>query len=173
MQNSMKKSFLAVIFCLMASVLVDAKSESKQSEKILNKLLADHGVLLFQTLNYHWNLEGKEFHDYHLLFDKQYKQLFENLDLIAERIRAIQGKALGSMKDFLKNAKLQEDIGETPEPEEMIQKLFSQYEKIIKNIRNSIKMLEKESKDFATRKMLEDLLEQHEKSAWMLRSLTK
>jgi len=172
MQNSIKKSFLMLALCFMASFLVEAKNDSKQSEKLLQRILANHAVLLHQTLNYHWNIEGKEFHDYHLLFDKQYNQLFANLDLIAERIRAIDGKALGSMQDHIKHATLKEDRGSTPKPSKMIANLYVQYEKMIDDMKQAVKELEN-SNDVATRKMLEDLIEQHEKTKWMLGSLKK
>lgn len=150
-----------------------SKTDFKISHKVLQEMLGNHGVLLFQTLNYHWNLVGREFHDYHILFDGQYKQLFENLDLIAERIRAVQGKALGSMKEFASVATIKEDTGAIPEPKQMVVKLLAQYEKMIEHIRDGIEKLESKTKDFGTRKMLEDLIEQHEKTAWMLRSLTE
>lgn len=149
-----------------------AKIDFKVSHKILQEMLGNHGVLLFQTLNYHWNLVGREFHDYHILFDGQYKQLFENMDLIAERIRAVQGYALGSMKEFISFATIKEDTAALPEPKQMVVKLLAQYEKMIEHIADGIEKLESKSKDYGTRKMLEDLIEQHEKTAWMLRSLT-
>lgn len=149
-----------------------SKVEFKASQKVLNIILANHGVLLFQTLNYHWNIVGREFHDYHLLFDKQYNQLFGNMDLVAERVRAVGGVALGNMKDFAKESVLKEDSGATPEPKVMITNLLKQYDLLIEHLRSSIEMLEEKTKDFGTRKMLEDLIEQHEKTAWMLRSLS-
>jgi len=148
------------------------KVDFKISQKELNVLLANHSVLLIQTLNYHWNIVGKEFHDYHLLFDKQYNQLFANMDLIAERVRAVGGVTLGSMKDMIKIATLKEDGGATPEPKQMVLTLLKQYELLIAQIRDLIELLEAKTKDFGTKKMLEDLIEQHEKTAWMLRSLT-
>ena len=148
-----------------------AQLNFKVSHKILQEMLGNHGVLMFQTLNYHWNLVGREFHDFHILFDGQYKQLFENMDLIAERIRATQGQALGSMKEFVAHATIKEDTGATPEPKQMVVKLLAQYEKMIEHIRDGIETLESKSKDYGTRKMLEDLIEEHEKTAWMLRSL--
>jgi starvation-inducible DNA-binding protein len=150
-----------------------AKVDFKVSQKVLTEILGNHGVLLFQTLNYHWNLVGREFHDYHLLFDGQYKQLFANIDLVAERIRAVEGKALGSMKEFVAAAVLKEDTGATPEPKKMVHNLLSQYEKMIEHMRESTEKIESKTRDIGTRKMLEDLMEQHEKTAWMLRSLTE
>lgn len=148
------------------------KTDFKASQKVLNVILANHGVLLFQTLNYHWNLVGREFHDYHLLFDKQYNQLFGHMDLIAERVRSVGGIALGSMKEFVKDSILLEHSGATPEPKVMITNLLKQYEQLIAHIRETIEMLEEKTKDYGSINMLEDLIGQHEKTAWMLRSLT-
>ncbi|MBP6892638.1 DNA starvation/stationary phase protection protein [Candidatus Babeliales bacterium] len=149
------------------------KNDAKMSQELLNELLANESVLLMQTLNYHWNLVGPEFHDYHLLFDKQYNQLFADMDKIAERIRAVQGQALGSFKNILATASLKEDSGKAPKPKQMIINLLKQYEALIEQIRAAIVTLDKKSTDFGTINFLEELITQHEKTAWMLRSLTE
>ncbi|WP_162801736.1 Dps family protein [Candidatus Chromulinivorax destructor] len=148
--------------------------KQKQQEFIagyLNKLLANTSVLLIQTLNYHWNVTGKEFHDYHLLFDKQYNELFGYLDLLAERVRVVEGVALGSMDAMIKVATLKEDKGEIPAPNQMIRRLFEQYEYQVAEYRDAIKALQADTDDFGSINMLEDLLMKHEKTVWMLRSL--
>jgi starvation-inducible DNA-binding protein len=149
------------------------KYDFKMSQKVLQEVLGNHGVLLFQTLNYHWNIVGKEFHDYHILFDGQYKQLFDDMDKIAERIRAVEGVALGSMKAFVAHATIKEDTASTPESKKMIINLLKQYEALIEHLRDSIENLEKKSKDFGTLNMLEEIIADREKTAWMLRSLTE
>lgn len=148
------------------------KKEQKISTDALNKILGNTSVLLFQTLHYHWNLTGPEFNDYHKLFDDQYNMLFQDLDMIAERVRAVGGIALGSMKEMIKYAELQEDTGVIPKPKQMIVNLLLQYDCHIELIRDTLVTLEEHTVDFGTKKMLEDILEQYEKVAWMLRSLT-
>ena len=150
-----------------------AKNRFALSEKLLQETLGNHGVLLFQTLNYHWNLVGREFHDYHLLFDDQYKKIFDDMDKIAERIRSVEGVALGSMKAFVAAATIKEDTASAPEPKKMIVNLLKQYEALIEHLRDSIEILDKKNKDFGTKKMLEDIIEEREKTAWMLRSLSE
>jgi len=145
-------------------------ADKKITQQLLNELLANETVLLFQTLNYHWNLTGPEFHDYHLLFDKQYNALFADLDRIAERVRAVEGEALGSMKAMLKEASFKEDTGSTPTPKQMIKNLLKQYEALIEQTRSGIKKLEKA--DIVSSNFLQDLTAQYEKTAWMLRSLS-
>ncbi|MBI2344484.1 DNA starvation/stationary phase protection protein [Candidatus Dependentiae bacterium] len=172
MRRNFNMYLVLTVSYFASSLLLDAKPEFKHSQKILQRTLANHAVLLHQTLNYHWNVEGKEFHDYHLLFDKEYHELFKNLDLIAERLRAVGGKAAASMKHFIDTASIQEDNGPTPEASVMIKKLHDQYHRVIEDMRKAVKDLEK-SGDIATRKVLEDLVEMDEKITWMLKSLLK
>ena len=146
---------------------------SKVSANLLNRLLANTAVLLQQTLHYHWNIVGPEFNDYHKMLDDQYNELFKDLDLIAERVRAVQAEALGTMQDMIKHADLKEDGGPTPTSKQMMINILHQYERHIKAMSDGIILLEKETSDFGSKKMLEDLIEKYEKTAWMLRSLTR
>lgn len=147
------------------------KDTQKLSQTLLNEILANSSVLLMQTLNYHWNLVGPEFHDYHLLFDKQYHELFDQMDEIAERVRAVRGKALGSFKHILTTATLKEETSTSIKPKQMVLNLLKQREEIIDHIRSAITTIEKKSDDFGSINFLEDLVMRHEKTAWMLRSL--
>lgn len=141
------------------------------SVDILNTVLANEFVLLVQTLNYHWNLVGPQFHDYHLLFDKQYKAIFEEIDEIAERVRSVGGLAVGSMAEAIKEATLKEDTGDVPDPVTMVSNLLSQHESLIKTLRDGIDATAENNRDMGTSNFLTDLIEKHEKMAWMLRSL--
>jgi starvation-inducible DNA-binding protein len=141
------------------------------SIEILNKVLGGEFVLLVQTLNYHWNLVGPEFHDYHLLFDEQYKRIFNSIDDIAERVRAVGGIAFGTFKEFLSNSPLKEDEGDLPAPRDMVFNLLSNHEILIRAIREGITETGIENRDMGTNNFLAELIEKHEKMAWMLRSL--
>lgn len=146
--------------------------ERSQTTEFLNKLLADEFTLLVQTLNYHWNLIGPEFHDYHLLFDGQYKQTFETIDAIAERVRALDGRSLGAMQEFIKHTQIKEEPGKVPKPKEMVANLTKTNETIISFLRKGITEINKIN-DHGTVNFLSQLIEDHEKTAWMLRSLLK
>lgn len=66
----------------------------------LKQVLTDTYALLVKTQNYHWNVEGPHFHSLHLLFEEQYKALFEAVDTLAERIRALGEYAPASFEIF-------------------------------------------------------------------------
>jgi starvation-inducible DNA-binding protein len=137
--------------------------------KILNILLSDEYILLIKTKNYHWNVTGMNFNDLHLFFDKQYAELTNITDEIAERIRALGTHSFGTIKEFIEYARLKEEPGKVPSDKEMIRNLLHDHEEIIKLIRKDIdKTIE--FQDIGTNNFLSDLIEKHEKMAWMLRS---
>src|SRR5690554_1587988 len=76
---------------------------------LLNALLADEHVLYIKTRSYHWHVTGPHFVGLHQLFEEQYTALAQEIDEMAERIRILGGKALGSMQEFLKHTRLEED----------------------------------------------------------------
>ena len=145
------------------------KADRKVSVDILNEVLANEFVLLLQTLNYHWNLVGPQFNDYHKLFNDQYTMIFGFTDTVAERIRVVGGIAIASMSELVKISSLKEDTGDIPEPTEMVKNLLKQHEALIVVLRQGI---DATTKDMGTNNFLTDLIEKHEKMAWMLRSLT-
>src|SRR3954470_22273133 len=63
----------------------------------LNVLLADLFALYVKTKNFHWNVSGPHFRDYHLLLDEQADQIFAITDTVAERVRKVGGTTLHSI----------------------------------------------------------------------------
>lgn len=136
---------------------------------LLQRLLADEHVLYVKTRNFHWNVTGLHFGQLHVLFEKQYDELAERIDEIAERIRSLGGMAPGSMKEFLKLSRLDEQPGGKLEAEKMIASLLSDHESLVRYLRESIEVADKAG-DSGTNDFLTSLLEDHEKTAWMLRA---
>jgi starvation-inducible DNA-binding protein len=137
---------------------------------ILNTLLADEYLLYTKTRNYHWNVVGPQFNDLHKFFEAQYDQLNEIVDDVAERSRALGGNALGTMAEFLKVTRLQEESGDYPEARHMIANLLADHEALICHLRVDLEMCAEQYHDAGTNDFLTGLMEQHEKMAWMLRA---
>ncbi len=135
----------------------------------LNALLANEYVLYTKTQKYHWNVVGPFFGPLHDLFGKQYEQLAVNIDTVAERVRALGFIALGTLQEFQQHATIQENPGINPDAKDMIKDLLEGHEAIIRQIRPIIDTTV-ESNDMGTNNFLGDLIEQHEKTAWMLRA---
>jgi starvation-inducible DNA-binding protein len=135
----------------------------------LSKLLADSYMLYLKTQNYHWNVTGKMFQSLHILFEEQYKDLAEAVDVIAERIRALGEFAPGSFSSFAKITSIKEETS-IPTAEEMIHSLVQGHEAVVASAREIINITD-ECEDDVTADLMVERMQVHEKYAWMLRSL--
>lgn len=133
----------------------------------LSKLLADTYVLYLKTQNVHWNISGVEFYSLHLLAEKQYEELAEAVDELAERIRALGFFVEGSMGAFLKLTSIQEDPKLHPK-HVLIEHLIKGHELLMREGRALTALAEKH-RDHGTIDLLGRRLIAHEKMAWMLR----
>ena len=135
----------------------------------LQKLLADEQVLYAKTRNYHWNVEGANFMEMHLFYERLYNELAEVIDEVAERIRIIGHYAQGRLQDFLQQTNLLE--GEyTNDQAEQVANLLADHETIIRYLRNDIDDFEDKYKDVGSADFVTGLLQRHEQWAWFLRS---
>jgi starvation-inducible DNA-binding protein len=135
----------------------------------LSHLLADTYTLYLKTHKFHWNVTGPMFQTLHLMFETQYTELALAVDLIAERIRALDVLAPGSYSEFAQLSSIEEDTG-TPNAQEMIQKLVEGQESVVRTARSLYPVVNTAS-DEPTADLLTQRLQVHEKNAWMLRSL--
>ena len=135
----------------------------------LSHLLADTYTLYLKTHKFHWNVTGPMFQTLHLMFETQYTELALAVDLIAERIRALDVLAPGSYSEFTQLSSIEEGAG-TPNAQEMIQKLVEGQESVIRTAR-SLYPVVNGAADEPTADLLTQRIQIHEKTAWMLRSL--
>ncbi len=145
----------------------------KSSTNILNNLLSDHFSLLVKTWNFHWNVKGPSFHSYHTFMEGLYNGLISDVDEIAERIRALGERPVGSLKGYLSHIRIKEYAEDKALPDAitMLSILCEDNEATIREIRVDIEQMESEgSHDAATINFLEDMIERKEKTAWMIRA---
>ncbi len=153
---------------------IDIGISSKDREKIvasLSALLADTYSLYLKTHNFHWNVEGPMFNTLHLMFMEQYTELWNALDAIAERIRALGYPAPGTYTEFARLTSIEETAG-VPDAMEMVRLLVVGHEAVARTARAAFPAADKAS-DESTADLLTQRLQIHEKTAWMLRSLLK
>ncbi|PJB69645.1 MAG: DNA starvation/stationary phase protection protein [Alphaproteobacteria bacterium CG_4_9_14_3_um_filter_47_13] len=144
----------------------------KHVAQALKIFLADTYTLYLKTQNYHWNVKGKLFQPLHQEFEKQYRELAEAVDTIAEQIRALGLSAPGSYKSFAQMTSIDEaDDSNVIKAEEMINQLTQDNETVIKNAGNALKIAQ-DAEDEGSADLLIERIRSHEKTAWMLRSFT-
>jgi starvation-inducible DNA-binding protein len=135
----------------------------------LNKLLADEVVLYFQVRNYHWNIEGENFNQMHLFFEKQFTELDEIMDAVAERIRMIGHYTEARLADYIRLTQLVEQPYSNDQKKQL-KYLLSSQETIVKNLRKLIVLFDDKYKDAGSCDFVTQLIGKHEKMAWMTRA---
>lgn len=88
---------------------IDIPEQNRQKLiDLLNARLADTLDLQTQTKFAHWNVKGNDFYQLHLLFDSIAEHLEDAVDLIAERVTALGGRADGTVRQVAANSSIQE-----------------------------------------------------------------
>ncbi len=145
------------------------EQDRKNIAQGLSHLLADTYTLYLKTHYFHWNVTGPMFNTLHLMFETQYNELALAVDLIAERIRALDVYAPGTYREFVKLASIKESDA-VPKAQDMIAELVAGHEAVCRTARSVFPSADAAS-DEATADLLTQRLQLHEKTAWMLRSM--
>lgn len=134
----------------------------------LGPVLADTYSLMVKTHGFHWNVSGPQFPALHELFEKFYTELFEAVDDIAERIRAVGAYAPTSLTAFAELSTLGE-VRDVPDAETMLRLLIADNEAIARQARH-VAELAQSADDGASEDLMNARMAAHEKAAWMLRA---
>ena len=109
----------------------------------------------------------------HKLFEKQYKQLEEAIDEIAERINKLGAPTPGTLQEFIKMGSIKEAPGKYPNQQQMLLELLKDHEAVIVQLRKNIEDCDEKYGDIGTADFLTDLIREHETIAWTLRRYIK
>ena len=149
---------------------VDLKISDERRKKIahmLEHLLADTYALYLQTQNAHWNVKGANFFSLHLLYEKQYTEMAEAIDEIAERIQTLGFYVHGTFAALKKNCCVKE-VEKPLNSGHMLKLLIQNHQALIACAREIEKVAQ--DHDGATVDLMARRLGAHEKFLWMLSS---
>ena len=147
---------------------IDAKQRKAIAEGLAH-LLADTYTLYLTTHNFHWNVTGPQFNSLHAMFMAQYTELWNAVDPIAERIRALGFPAPGTYAECARLSSVKEGSG-VPRAEAMVAQLIKGHDTVARTARGLVRVADG-ANDQPTLDLLTQRLDIHEKTAWMLRSL--
>ena len=136
----------------------------------LSHLLADSYTLYLQTHNFHWNVTGPRLRYLHEFFEEHYTELAGAVDDIAERIRTLGELAPGTYAEFAKLSSIDEKAGDLS-AEEMVVTLTAGHEQVVRTCRKALSVAQ-DGDDESSVALISDRMSVHEKTAWMLRSLS-
>lgn len=134
-------------------------------------VLATTFAFYLKAHNFHWNVEGPNFPQYHELFKDVYEDAWGAVDEIAERIRTLDAYAPGSMSRFSALSAVDEQLN-IPEARKMIAELIQDSNIVISTLVKAQMLSEKNGKVGLT-DYLQGRIDTHEKQGWMLRATSK
>ncbi|WP_134702115.1 Dps family protein [Ammoniphilus sp. YIM 78166] len=136
--------------------------------QVLNKQIANWSVLYIKLHNFHWYVKGPQFFTLHTKFEELYTEASLHIDELAERLLALGGQPVATMKGAMELASVQEAKGNEV-AEEMVQSVIHDFSQIIGELKEGMSIAEQKD-DETTGDMLLAIHSSLEKHAWMLRS---
>jgi len=140
-------------------------------QEIMKKVLADTFALYLKAHQYHWNVEGSNFPQYHEFFGNLYEELHGAVDPIAEEIRALDTYAPGSMTRFMELTDIEDELA-VPTGVEMARRLMTDNERVLATLNIAFKLADTMDKQ-GLADFIAGRIDIHSKHGWMLRSITK
>ena len=138
----------------------------------LKVVLASSFTLYLKANNFHWNIEGPDFPQYHLFLDNFNTEIFENaVDRSAEFIRALDHYTPGSLTRF-KELSIIEDQTLIPRAELMMAELYEDNAKLLAYLKETFHVAEQEDEQ-GVANFIAERIDAHGKHGWMLRSILK
>lgn len=118
---------------------IDIAAETRsQLVVLLNKSLAATSDLKTHAKQAHWNVKGTDFYQLHELFDEIATELEEYVDLIAERVTALGGYAMGTARMAAANSILPEFPTDIITGMEYVTALADRFALYAKHLRDAI-----------------------------------
>jgi starvation-inducible DNA-binding protein len=137
----------------------------------LKVLLASTNSLSIKAQNFHWNVEGDNFPQYHEFFGNFYEEVYGSVDKVAEYIRTLDSYAPGSLSRYAELTIIEDQV-KIPRPHLMFAELLSDNGKMIDLLNGCFSSAEDENKQ-GIANFIAERLDAHEKHSWMLRSILK
>lgn len=138
----------------------------------LRRYLADSFIFYVKAQNYHWNIEGKDFPQYHDFFGKLYSEVQSSIDTTAEEIRALGEYSPGSLKRFIDLSQLTEEVTVPQSLRTMLDNLYKDNNSIVTNLSMAFKLADNLDQQ-GVADYIAGRIDAHKKHAWMLRSSIK
>jgi starvation-inducible DNA-binding protein len=141
------------------------------SEKLIstvNKQVANWTVLYVKLHNYHWFVKGGNFFTLHEKFEEFYNEAAGHIDELAERLLALDGTPVATMKECLELSSIQEAEGSLT-AEQMVQSVHDDFALLVNELKEGME-LAAEVGDETTGDMLLAIHQGLEKHNWMLKS---
>lgn len=143
-------------------------------DELVQKLkvaMADTVAFRMKTQQYHWNVEGPDFYEYHLLFQKIYEEVDGSIDTFGEQIRSLDSYAPLSVRRIAELSNV-EETEVAPPALSMVRNLYNDNNKILFALLETYKLAEKYT-ELGLSNFIQDRITAHKTHLYLLRSVLK
>jgi starvation-inducible DNA-binding protein len=137
----------------------------------LKTAFASEFAFALKAQNFHWNVEGPNFPQYHALFERIYDEVYSSIDDFAENLRKAGTYTPASLHRFSMLTTVNDETDILP-AEQMIVELLADSDKMSDIFRITFDMAEQNG-DHGLSNFLADRQDAHKKHSWMLRATSK
>lgn len=135
--------------------------------EILNRTLAATLDLKTQIKQAHWNVKGMDFYQLHELFDEMATEVEEYVDMVAERVTALGGVAMGTARLAAAESILPEYVLDAVSGQDHVTALADRFGIYAKHVREAIKQTD-ELGDADTADLYTEISRTIDKRLWFL-----
>jgi starvation-inducible DNA-binding protein len=118
--------------------------------------------------NFHWNITGPDFLEYHDLFGKIYEEVYGSIDDFAEKIRSLDTFVPASLDRF-SMLTLIDDETDILDQNSMLSELYQDNQKMVKLLKMVYDVAEQFGENGFSN-FLAERMDAHRKHGWMLKS---
>jgi starvation-inducible DNA-binding protein len=135
-------------------------------------LLANATVMYYKAHQFHWNIEGIEFTQFHELFGDLYTDVYASVDPTAELLRKLDDYAPVSLDELFKYKTLQEETTRVELLSDILASLIKANEEVLASL-NKVFTIANADKQQGICNFIADRIDTHQKHAWFLRASAK
>lgn len=134
-------------------------------------LLASSFSLYLKAHNFHWNVEGPSFPQYHEFLGDFYEEIYGTVDQIAEYIRALDSYAPGGLSQFQGLTIIEDSVVQLL-PYDQFAQLLSDSQTLLAYLNTTFTVATDENQQ-GIANFIAERIDAMQKHNWMLRSILK
>lgn len=135
-------------------------------------LLANQTVMYYKAHQFHWNVEGAEFTQFHEFFGDIYTDVYNSVDPTAELLRKLDEYAPISLDELFKYKTLQEETTRVVLLVDILASLIKANDEVLISL-NKVFTVANSNKQQGVCNFIADRIDTHQKHGWFLKASAK
>ena len=135
-------------------------------------LLANATVMYYKAHQFHWNIEGIEFTQYHEFLGDIYTDVYESIDPTAELLRKLDDYAPVSIDELYKFKTIEEETTRVILISDILESLIKANNEVLSSL-NKVFDIANANKQQGICNFIADRIDTHQKHGWFLKAASK